>query len=328
MTEKTGLSSEVLARICGVSSRTFRDWMREKFTISESALLKLRERFSLSLPENIKIVPDFWYVAKGARKGALRRMEIYGPPGTLEGRKKGGRISQLRRKENPQKYKTLGCNVRKDFPDIQKSNDLAEALGIILGDGGITTYQVKVTLDRTTDREYSVFVQDLFGKVFGEKPSFSERYDDNSLHLTLSGIGLVESLSNFGVNKGNKIIMQVDFPEWIWEKLDYQIACVRGLFDTDGCIYLHYHWTKGIKYRSLGFCFTSWSVPLLNSFYRVLQKVKIKSYLKSGRIYIYDFLEIEKYFKIFGSSNPKHTKKFIYHKENSKTLEKKQGEVA
>jgi hypothetical protein len=328
LTEKTKLNSEEMARICGVSSRTFRDWKREKFTISESALLKLSNHFALSLPENIKIVSNFWYVTKGARKGALKRMEIYGPPGTPEGRKKGGKISQLRRKENPGKYKALGCIIRKDFSGIQKSKDLAEALGIILGDGGITPYQVIVTLDRKTDREYAAFVQNLFERIFGERPSFRERYDDNSINLTLSGIGLVERLSNLGVGKGNKILRQVDFPKWIWGNMDYQIACVRGLFDTDGCIYFHYHWTKGIRYRNLGFCFTSFSVPLLTSFYKVLQKAKIKSYPKSGRIYIYDFLEIEKYFKIFGSSNPKHTEKFVYHQENSRVLEKKQGEVA
>lgn len=70
---------------------------------------------------------DFWYVTKGARKGALRRLELYGDLGTPEGRRKGGINSQLRRKENPEKYRLLGCNLRKKFKIEKSSIEFAEA---------------------------------------------------------------------------------------------------------------------------------------------------------------------------------------------------------
>jgi len=317
------LKIDNLANICRVSSRTIRDWRREKFTLSEKALLQLSNKLDIIIPSNIKHVPNYWYIEKGARKGALKRLAIYGPPGTAEGRARGGRMSQLRRKENPEKYRLLGCNVRKSFLALVFSTSLAEATGIILGDGGITNYQLKIFLDRKTDRDYGKYVQHLFHKVFGEYPSFYDNKKDGTLELVISGANLVDNLGRIGLEKGDKIKRQVDFPRWIWKKREYQVACVRGLIDTDGGLYFHKHWSRGIRYRNLGLCFTSWSKPLLISVYKVLEKYKIKfSVDNDQRIYIYSLKEIEKYFSIFGTSNSKISQQLDYHKSNSKVLEK------
>lgn len=327
--EKSKLSNNELAEICRVSSKTFRDWRRGKYTISEKALLKLSGTFRESIPVTVKNVDDFWYVSKGAKKGALRRLELYGPLGTIGSRKKGGRISQQHRREDPEKYRALGCIVRKRFSQLGKSEALAEVVGIILGDGAVTNYQVRITLDRKIDMEYALLIQNLMNKVFGELPTYKERKEDNTISLTISGIGLVENLSKIGVGKGDKIKRQIDFPKWIWGRPEYQIACVRGLFDTDGGIYFHNHWTKGIKYRNLGLCFTSWSKPLLRSVSKVLSKFKIKhSVREAGYIYVYDLNEIRKYFKIFQPHNSKFYKKLEYHESHPRVLERKLGEVA
>jgi len=48
-----------------------------------------------------------------SRLGALRRYELYGNPGTSEGRSKGGRKTGLLIKNNPDLAKSLGLIVRK-----------------------------------------------------------------------------------------------------------------------------------------------------------------------------------------------------------------------
>lgn len=84
------LSWQKLGLISGVSSRTLRDWRREKYTGSYEVLLHLSKKFNIKLPEELDVLGDYWYVSKGARKGALRRNELYGAPGTIESRRKGG----------------------------------------------------------------------------------------------------------------------------------------------------------------------------------------------------------------------------------------------
>ncbi len=310
--QNSGLNVDKLAFLCSVSPRTFRDWLRGKYNISESALSILQSKIGIKLPQGIEVVNDYWYVSKGARKGALKRMELYGSFGTEEGRSKGGINSQSRRRENPEIYKLLGCNVRKEFKINKPSILFAEAAGIILGDGGMTDYQLRITLSSLVDGPYAAFVISLFKKVFGQEPSSIKCSCCNSIDLTISGIGLIEELERWGFIKGNKVKYQVDFPEWVWENRESQIACVRGLMDTDGGCYFHKHKVNGLVYRNFGMCFSNQSIPLIQSLARVLTSLGIKFSLarENTRIYIYSFAEIKKYFSLIGSNNPKNTKKF------------------
>lgn len=311
----TGSSTRQLAVICNVSPRTFRDWLVGKYSISEKALTILINKFSLKWPENIKVVNDYWYVTKGARKGALRRLELYGSLGTFESRRKGGVNSQLRRRENPEKYRLLGCNIRKNFNIEEVSTEFAEAIGIILGDGAINNYQLRITVSSLVDRAYADFVVDLFYKVFKEKPSLMERVDCHTLNITLSGIGLISELERYGLVKGNKVKHQVDFPEWIWRDIEFQKACIRGLMDTDGGCYFHKHKVNGLIYRNFGMSFANKSLPLVHSFTEVLKSLGLKfSVTNNGtQIYMYSFKGVKKYFELIGSHNQKNNKKFEYY---------------
>lgn len=319
--KKSGLSATKLASLCKVIPRTFNDWKNGKFTVSQTVFLKLKKEFKIPVSRKVHILENYWYVSKGARKGGLERFRLYGSPGNVESRRKGGLISQERRRLDPEKYRALGCNVEKVFPFPKKSVYLAETVGIILGDGGITDYQLKITLNRITDFDYAKYVRKLLKSVFGEQPAWYEPRKEIVVNLCISGVNLVNILAKLGLNKGDKIKRQVDFPKWIWRNIDYQKVCVRGLMDTDGCAYFHFHQTQGLKYRNFGLVYTSYSAPLITSVSKVLMKFNIKhSIRKNGRIYIYDLEEIKKYFKIIGSSNKKHTDKFIYHLRNSRRL--------
>ncbi|MBU0998124.1 hypothetical protein KJ570_01135 [Patescibacteria group bacterium] len=314
--KKSGFSIEKIASICKVSIRTIRDWKREKYSISHTSIFKLINNTKIKIPKNAKVVDDFWYVINGARKGGLKRTQIYGPPGNYEGRIKGGKISQLRRKNDPEKYRKLGCKIKKTFPDLKPSSELAELVGIILGDGGITNNQLKITLGLKADYKYALFVTNLLEKIIGEKPSWNE-YNGNVILLCISGVNLVQKLEDIGVYKGNKIQRQIDVPSWIWNDIKYQKFCVKGLMDTDGGIYFHEHWIKGVRYKNMGLCFTSHSKPLLTSVSTILNTLNIKNSIQGKHVYIYKLGEILKYFKSIGTHNPKHEERLNFYLKNS-----------
>lgn len=311
----TRLSSSDLAKICQVHSRTFRDWLRGKYTISEKSLRLLTAQLELPLPKGVTTVDNYWYTFKGGKIGAARRMELHGPVGTPEGRRKGGINSQLRRKENPEKYRLFGCNIRKEYHIHKVSTDFAEATGVILGDGAISNYQVRVSVSSIVDRPYATFLTSLFNNVFGEKPSWLERLDSHTINLTLSGVGLVELLERWGLKRGDKVRHQVDFPDWIWRDVKFQKACVRGLMDTDGGCYFHTHKSNGHIYKNFGMCFANKSLPIVNSVAKVLKSLGIKySFTKNNtQIFIYSIAEIKKYFELIGSNNPKNNYKFKFY---------------
>jgi hypothetical protein len=232
--------------------------------------------------------------------------------GTIESRIKGGKISQQRRRENPEKYRQLGCKIRKNFIRPPYSTYFAELIGIILGDGTISNYQVRVTLDRHRDKEYADFVKNLMVSILGEAPAFAIREYDNTISLTLSGVGLVEMLEEVGMERGDKIAHQISFPLWIRNNSAYSIACVRGLFDTDGGLYFH---QKGEK-KYLGWCFCSHSEPLLADVYKTLRSLDFNVKNAGGcKLCMYRLSSIERYLSLVGSSNPKNEARLKLYRE-------------
>jgi len=306
--EKSQVNLDVLALQYGMSGRTFRDWRRGKFFPSLEILKAISKDFRIKLPL-FKVLPRYWYItSENTRKAALAKMALYGPPGTPEGRRKGGLISQRNRRENPEKYRALGCIIPKTFPVLRASKELAELFGIILGDGSITNAQIRISLDRFADNRYATFVAKLIKLTLGEGPSKFNR--ESTIELYLSGVELIKLLEKMGLERGNKVAHQVKIPEWIMENQNYACACLRGLFDTDGGIYIHKHGRGKWRWNNLGWCFTNHSLPLVVDVKRILVSNGIKPRGDERRVFLYAISEIRKFMEIVGSSNPKNTDKY------------------
>jgi len=302
---RSGLSTCEIVKRYSIGLRSFNDWRREKYNADYKIVVALSKDFHIGL-YNVKKLDNYWYTKNSSSIGGKIRYKLYGPLGTIEDRKKGGRISQNRRREDPEKYRRMGCNVKKVFTCPLYSEKLAEVVGIILGDGSISNYQTRVTLNRKVDKNYAIFVKGLIKHVFGENPSVMERVKYNTIELTISGVGLVEVLEQLGLRRGNKIMHQICFPKWILDSSQYRIACVRGLFDTDGGLYFH---KKGFK-KYLGWCFSSFSKPLLKNVMETLLSLGF-NVKKSGdhKLYIYNSEDISRYMSVVGSSNSKNSAK-------------------
>jgi len=133
---------------------------------------------------------------------------------------------------------------------------------------------------------------------------------DNAGTITVSSKNLVEFLEKKGLKRGNKIKNKADIPGWILDNKNYSVSCLRGLVDTDGSFYRHRYIRSGKQYSYFTMCFTNYSRPLLNSAYNILRSLNILCVRSGNHIYIYKREEINKYFKIIGTSNPKHLKKY------------------
>ena len=90
-----GINWSDLSKILKVSGRTLFDWKREKYKLTKVAFNKCLElnEGKIKVP-NYKVLPTFWNIKKAARLGGIATFKKYGSPGTPNGRKKGGMISQ------------------------------------------------------------------------------------------------------------------------------------------------------------------------------------------------------------------------------------------
>ncbi len=252
-----------------------------------------------------------------SKLGGLRRIEMYGNPGTSEGRIKGGKSSVNFFRNNPALVKKSGFIIRKQIKYPGKSIQLAELIGVILGDGGMSgNHQLTISFNSKTDKEYSVFLGKILRKLFSIDHHIHPRKGCNGADMVVSSSNLIDFLLKQGIVTGNKVKNQVDIPDWINDKPEYQKACLRGLIDTDGSFYRHRYNSNGRNYTYLKLCFASRSKPLLNSVLRILRKFNFDAYLHGDQIFIYSMLGIKKYSEEIGSHNPKHLNKIRKFLEN------------
>lgn len=297
-------NSDDLARIVGISGRSFRYWMNEKTLGDRKGLEKLSIVSGVSFPEIVEEREEWWSGRINGRRGALVRLEMYGPPGNILGRRKGGIVSQQRRRENPEYYRTLGCIVPRAFIVPEKSRLLAEFLGIVLGDGGLTKYQLTITLNSIKDHEYMKYVIKLSNKLFKYSPYVFKNKGVNANSLKFSGINFVNLLISNGIAFGNKSIIQIEVPGWIKNSLVFSTWCLRGLMDTDGGLFVHKYTVNGKQYSYLKINFTNVSKPLLKFVFDTLMELGFTpKYQSYNKVWLYRKDEVRRYFEIVGSSN-------------------------
>lgn len=188
----------------------------------------------------------------------------------------------------------------------RKSKELAEFIGIMLGDGGINNpWQANISMNSIADATYARYVEDLIIHLFGVRPAIRKRKERNTLVISLASTTIVDFLISIGLPRGNKLKAGLKIPEWILKNPSYRRASIRGLVDTDGCLYIHKHKVGGLKYKNIGLCFCSYSPILIEQMAELFEESGIMPHINgTGRsIYLYRANAVAKYLKVFGTSN-------------------------
>jgi hypothetical protein len=305
--EESGYSLKELSSYLGFHRRTISDWCRGKYLIPLDAYESM---IVLSKLNPIVFCPVLISEKEQRQKagliGGTKYWEKYGRIGTLEDRIKGGMASYQKRKHNIADIFTRNMILKP-----QMSSKLAEFTGISMGDGCITDYQVCISLNSTDDRDYIIYIAQLCEELFGLEPAITQKGKTNCTNIVLSSRELVEFLANLGLPLGDKIRNHLDLPDWIKENEHYSRACVRGLFDTDGSIFLETHRIKDKMYSYPRWSFVSASEHLRESAFAILVNHGLEPKLRMDRsVNLERFTDIEKYFKMIGSSNLKHVNRF------------------
>ena len=186
------------------------------------------------------------------------------------------------------------------------STNLAEFFGIMMGDGGINNlWQATITLNAVADASYAKYISVLCKKLFGVIPAVRRRENSKTLVISIASISVVDFLVRNGLSRGNKLRNGLQIPRWILKKKAYRIACLRGLVDTEGCLFVHTHRVAGRVYRNIGLNFRSHSPELIFQMLSIFEECGIIPHItKRGTdIYLYQAKDVERYLKIFGTSN-------------------------
>ncbi|KKT82526.1 MAG: hypothetical protein UW79_C0005G0051 [Candidatus Yanofskybacteria bacterium GW2011_GWA2_44_9] len=313
------LDNQGVADMIGVSRRAVSDWQVEKFSIPLVAVKNLCKKAKLGVPKEIETRDRYWYTHGGGNAGGV---EVYKKYGYIGGDPEYRKKKWYEWWDEKGKFNKNAITATLPIHIPRQSADLAEFFGILLGDGGISRRQVTVTVHKIDDKKYADYIKNLIKRLFKIVPSFYLSKKDNVIDIVVSRSELVKFLVNSGLPIGSKVRHQVDVPQWIKRSDKFSASCIRGLFDTDGCLYTDKHLIRGKSYLNCGMNFTNRSIPLLNFFRSKLEKLGYHPTQKTQfSIFLRREQEILRYFKEIGSKNFKCNNKL------NEFLKYKYGEV-
>ena len=195
-----------------------------------------------------------------------------------------------------------------------QSERLAELWGILLGDGNIQrtsrykigVYNIKVTGHLILDKDYLIkYVKPLIEGLFGVNVRIYASKDTNALNLVADSRKIVDFFEENEFPPVYKLKNQVRIPIWIKKNPKFLAACLRGLYDTDGCFY------RLTNQNSYQIGFTNHNIQLLQDVREGLIRLNIgvSKIIHSRKIVTTKKSEIEKFYKIIGFHNSKHLNK-------------------
>lgn len=193
-------------------------------------------------------------------------------------------------------------NTLKEVNIPPYSKELAECIGIILGDGNISSTQIRITSHKHDDFLYHQYVKKLLQALFQIETHSIIKKNENAIECYMNSAQVSRFLFQMGLVK-NKVKYQVMIPSWIFRKPEYARACLRGLIDTDGSIY---------KLRfGIQLSFTNCSKPLLEGVRKIFVDSGFHpSKISSDAVYLTRREELKRYFNEIGTSNPKHANRY------------------
>ncbi len=239
-----------------VSTRTLTDWQRAKYGIPKHLFEKL-ENITPYAYTDILVRDDLELKKISARLGGIATNKK-GLIGTIESRRRGGYASLA-----THKLKKTGLFLLKECEPFPHTTETAELTGIIIGDGHLAPGQLEITLD-ARERPYAEYVQKLLQHITKYESVLRNRME-TVIAIYLSGREIIQELNRLGIEYGNKTKKQNSIPSWILEKREFSQAFIKGIFDTDGCLYIDRHRIGNKIYKHWGISQSSNNQPFLEN---------------------------------------------------------------
>ncbi len=192
---------------------------------------------------------------------------------------------------------------------------LCEFLGAFAGDGFTNIYgrhhQTGFVGDSRHDLEYYTYtISPIAQNCFNIKPSIYFRKTKNAINVNFYSRQLFYLLTRrFNMPAGIKFD-KVLVPEEVRNhSIEFQAAFLRGVFDTDGCVFFDNRKTYREPYMRVDI--TMYNKPILTQLHHMMENMGITSkVLENGKhIQVTAKKDVKKFFEKIGSSNERHITK-------------------
>jgi hypothetical protein len=129
--------------------------------------------------------------------------------------------------------------IKSSYPPFKKSKELAELIGVVLGDGHIgklaRTESLRI-VGNSSNQGFTNRYAKMIEQVFNKKPHVAKRGTSNANNITIYEKEISKRL---GIPLGSRAGLDFPVPLWILSKKVYTIAYLRGLYEAEGCYSVH-----------------------------------------------------------------------------------------
>jgi|SRR3989344_7656170 len=129
--------------------------------------------------------------------------------------------------------------IRVKFRSLPRNGDLAELIGVVLGDGHIEKFPRTERLLIFSNSNNAGFIERyarMVEKIFNKKPYVYKQSDQNCVRISLYENQISKRL---GVPTGARKNLNIEVPPWILKRKSYVIRYLRGLYEAEGSHSVH-----------------------------------------------------------------------------------------
>ena len=135
------------------------------------------------------------------------------------------------------RMKAIG-KIRSSYPNFKKDGDLAELIGVVLGDGHIRKFPRTEELSIFSNSNNPGFISRyarLMERIFDKKPALT-RHHGNCTRIRLYQ---KQIHSRLGVPYSPRGKLNIQIPMWVLNKDKYIVRYLRGLYEAEGSHCIH-----------------------------------------------------------------------------------------
>jgi len=178
--------------------------------------------------------------------------------------------------------------IKSEYPELERGGDLAELIGVILGDGHIRKYPRTEELSIFSNSKNAGFITrygKLVEKIFNRKPAITKHSGKNCTRIRIYEKNISKRLCiPFSPRLNKKLVI----PSWILREKRYIIRYLRGLYEAEGSFCVH------LPTNTYKFLFSNKNSSLLNNVFRSLKILGFHPHLSNEQVQISKKLEVYK----------------------------------
>ncbi len=141
-------------------------------------------------------------------------------------------------KEWRERMKKVG-RIKSNYPPFDKNGDLAELIGVILGDGNIykhpRTEELRIS-SNSEDKEFIKRYEGLVDKTFKKRSKLNKVKDKKCIYIRIYQKDISKRLD---IPAGARKNLDIKIPKWIFKNREYLKRYLRGLYEAEGSFCVH-----------------------------------------------------------------------------------------